>query len=178
MTERGSTARKGPGKPAVATRARAGLDEARKTAGKALAKTRRKGEALIDDTREKGFRAAAETNRLFYEHSVTAVAAAAAAGAILGIFLPRIALAGKASRIAGQAAKLAIASETAQAVWLGLKDARNTAVKTAAGKAASAVGARITTRRSKADAAADRSAPDNAGAPAEEGAPAKRTGDA
>lgn len=149
MTERVPAARTRQSKPAVATRARAGIEEARKTAGKALATTRRKGEALIGDTREKSFRAAAETNRLFYEHPVAAVAAAAAAGAILGIFLPRIALAGKASRIAGQAAKLAIASETAQAVLLGLKDARNTAVKKAAGKAASAVGTHLGTRRRK-----------------------------
>lgn len=164
MTERSPAARKRPGKPAVATRARAGIEEARKTAGKALATTRRKGEALIDDTREKSFRAAAETNRLFYEHPVTAVAAAAAAGAILGIFLPRIAIAGKASRIAGQAAKLAIASETAQAVLLGLKDARNTAVKKAAGKAASAVGTRITRRR-KLGSVEDNPAPDGVSTP-------------
>jgi len=162
MTERAPAARKRPSKPAVAIRARAGITEARKTAGKALATTRRKGEALIDDTREKSFRAAAETNRLFYEHPVTAVAAAAAAGAILGIFLPRLALAGKASRIAGQAARLAIASETAQTVLAGLKDARNTAVKKAAGKAASAVGTHISARRRKPVPVEDGPAPDDA----------------
>ncbi|OJY60815.1 MAG: hypothetical protein BGP16_06955 [Sphingobium sp. 66-54] len=165
MTERTSAARKRPNKPAVTIRARVGIDEARKTAGKALATTRRKGEALIDDTREKSFRAAAETNRLFYEHPVTAVAAAAAAGAILGIFLPRIALAGKASRIAAQAAKLAIASETAQAVLLGLKDARNSAVKKAAGKAASTVGTRIGTRRRQLDPVDDPSVLNDAETP-------------
>lgn len=136
---------------AITDRARAGIDQARKTAGKALAATRRKGEAVIEDTREKGFRAAAETNRLFYEHPVAAVAAAAAAGAIIGIFLPRVAMAGKAGRIAGQAMKLAIASETAQAMWTGLKETRNVAVKNvagkAAGKAAGAVGAHIGSRR-------------------------------
>jgi len=146
MTER-PAARKRQSKPAVTTRARAGIEEARRTAGKALANTRRKGEALIDDTREKSFRAAAETNRLFYEHPVAAVAAAAAAGAILGIFLPRLAIAGKAGRIAGRAAKLAVATETAQAVLVGLKDA---AVKNAAGKAATAMSTHIAPRRRKA----------------------------
>lgn len=141
-----------PDDEAITVRARAGIDQARKTAGKALAATRRKGEAIVDDTREKGFRAAAETNRLFYEHPVAAVAAAAAAGAIIGIFLPRVAVAGKASRIAGQAMKLAIASETAQAMWTGIKETRNVAVKNAAGKAVGAVGAHIGSRRRKARA--------------------------
>ena len=93
------------------------------------------------------------------------MAAAAAAGAILGIFLPRIALAGKASRIAAQAAKLAIASETAQAVLLGLKDARNSAVKKAAGKAASTVGTRIGTRRRQLDPVDDPSVLNDAETP-------------
>jgi len=151
MTER-PAARKRQSKPAVTTRARAGIEEARKTAGKALATTRRKGEALIEDTREKSFRAAAETNRLFYEHPVTAVAAAAAAGAVLGIFLPRLTIAGKAGRIAGRAAKLAVATETAQALLVGLKDA---AVKNAAGRAADAVSTHIGPRRGKAVPADD-----------------------
>jgi len=155
MTER-PAARKRQSKPAVTTRARAGIEagieEARKAAGKALATTRRKGEALIEDTREKSFRAAAETNRLFYEHPVTAVAAAAAAGAVLGIFLPRLTIAGKAGRIAGRAAKLAVATETAQALLVGLKDV---AVKNAAGKAASAVSTHIGPRRRKTVAVED-----------------------
>ncbi|HWJ71429.1 MAG TPA: hypothetical protein VNS79_15400 [Sphingobium sp.] len=134
----------------IAARARAGIDQARLTAGKALAATRRKGEAVIEDTREKGFRAAAETNRLFYEHPVAAVAAAAAAGAVLGIFLPRTALAGKAGRVAGQALKVAVASETAQALWQGLMETRNVALTKAAGKAASAVGDHLGARRQRA----------------------------
>jgi ElaB/YqjD/DUF883 family membrane-anchored ribosome-binding protein len=133
----------------MTARARAGIDQARITAGKAIAATRRKGEAVIEDTREKGFRAAAETSRLFYEHPVAAVAAAAAAGAVLGIFLPRTTLAGKAGRAAGRALKVAAASETAQAVLLGLMETRNVALTRAAGKAASAVGEHLGTRRAR-----------------------------
>ena len=127
-------------------RARAGIDQARITAGKAIAATRRKGEAVIEDTREKSFRAAAETNRLFHEHPVAAVAAAAAAGAILAIFVPRTVLASKAGRIAGRALKLAATSESAQAAWLGLMETRNVALTRAAGKAASAVGDQLGAR--------------------------------
>lgn len=134
---------------AITARARAGIEQARKTAGKALKATRRKGEEVIDDTREKTYRAAAETNRLFQEHPVAAVAAAAAAGAILGIFLPRFAIANQAGKLAGRAMKAAAASEAAQMVWSGLKDGRNTAVKGAAGKAASAVGGRIVSHRAQ-----------------------------
>ncbi len=133
----------------IAARALAGIEQARRTAGKALKATRRKGEEVIDDTREKTYRAAAETNRLFYEHPVAAVAAAAAAGAILGIFLPRVAIAGKAGKLAGRAVKAAVASEAAQMVWSGIRDTRDAAVKGAAGKAASAVGGRITARRAR-----------------------------
>src|SRR5690606_17775685 len=74
---------------------------------------------------------------------------AAAAGAILGIFLPRTTLAGKAGRVAGRALKVAVASETAQAVWLGLMETRNVALTRAAGKAASAVGEHLSTRRGR-----------------------------
>jgi len=143
MTDQTPEARETP----ITARARAGIDQARLTASKAIAATRRKGEAMIDDTREKGFRAAAETNRLFHEHPVAAVAAAAAAGAVLGIFLPRTSLTGKAGRAAGRAVKLALASETAQALWLGLMDTRNVALTRAAGEAANAVGEHIGARR-------------------------------
>lgn len=138
-----------PAEPSATTRARshAGIDQARRKAGEAIAATRRKGEAMLEDTREKGLRAAAETNRLFYEHPVAAVAAAAAAGAILGIFLPRTMLAAKAGKAAGRALKLAASSEAAQALMLGLTETRNVTLTKAAGKAASAVSGQIGARR-------------------------------
>lgn len=95
-------------------RALAGLDQARRKATDVLAATRDKGEAMIDDTREKSYRAAAETNRLFNEHPIAAVAAAAAAGAIFGIFMPRIGIATTAARMARRAVKAAVATEAAQ----------------------------------------------------------------
>ncbi len=75
-----------------------------------ISATREKGEELIEDTREKSMRAAAETNRLFQEHPITAVAAAAAAGAVLGIFLPRLHILSKAGTLAGQAVRAAATS--------------------------------------------------------------------
>lgn len=143
----------------LTARALASIEQARRTAGKAIDATRRKGEAVIDDTREKTYRAAAETNRLFQEHPVAAVAAAAAVGAVLGIFLPRIAIASRATSLAGKAVKAAAASEIAAAVWSGLKDSGNSATRSAAGKAATAVGERIIRRRPKANAPAELPAP-------------------
>jgi len=127
----------------VAERARAGLEQARQSAGKAIAATRRKGEAVIDDTREKSIRAAAETNRLFLEHPITAVAAAAAAGAVLAIFVPRIAIAGKAGQMAGRAVKAAATSDAAQRVLTGLKKQRKVVATNAAGIVATTVGRKI-----------------------------------
>lgn len=127
----------------VAARARAGLDQARTTAGQALDATRRRGEAVIEDTREKSMRAAAETNRLFLEHPIAAVAAAAAAGAVLGIFLPRIAIASRAGKLAGRAVKAAVATDAAQIMLSGLASQRKVVTRKAAGKAAAAVGKRI-----------------------------------
>ncbi len=83
-----------------------------------ISATREKGEELIEDTREKSMRAAAETNRLFQEHPITAVAAAAAAGAVLGIFLPRFNILGKAGALAGQAVKAAATS----GIWSNLRN--------------------------------------------------------
>ena len=124
-------------------RTKAGLDQARQTAGRVIAASRAKGEAVIEDTREKSFRAAAETNRLFQEHPVAAVAAAAAAGAILAIFLPQLAVASKAGAAAGKAGGIArralqssAAREAGQMVLASLGRAERTAVGTAVGKAA------------------------------------------
>ena len=132
----------------VTAKARAGIEQARRKATDVISATREKGEAVIEDTREKSYRAAAETNRLFQEHPVAAVAAAAAAGAVLAIFLRRVAIAGKATKFAGRAVKAAVASEAAQIVASSLKDTRNAALRSAAGRAASAVGDKIRPRRS------------------------------
>jgi ElaB/YqjD/DUF883 family membrane-anchored ribosome-binding protein len=104
-------------------RARTGLEQAQRKSRDVIAATREKGEALIEDTREKGYRAAAETNRLFQEHPIAAVAAAAAAGAVLAIFLPRLAIAEKAGKLAGKAVKAAIASETPRKLWSSVREA-------------------------------------------------------
>lgn len=141
---------------AVRALARAGVKQARKTASGVLnattdviAATKEKGEAVIDDTREKTYRAAAETNRLFQEHPIAAVAAAAAAGAVLSIFLPRVAIAAKAGQVAGRALKAAIASEAAQAVVAGLRDSQRNAVRSAASNAVTAVTERIRAKQAK-----------------------------
>ncbi len=139
------------GKPAAVVRAtaRQGIARARKTATNVISATVEAGEAVIDDTREKTYRAAAETNRLFQEHPIAAVAAAAAAGAIIGIFMPRLAVAGKAGRLAGRALKAAAASEAAQLAFSTLGDAQKAALSSTAGKAATAVGGRLLSRRPK-----------------------------
>jgi ElaB/YqjD/DUF883 family membrane-anchored ribosome-binding protein len=134
---------------AVRAKAREGVARVRKTATEVITVTRETGEAVIDDTREKTYRAAAETNRLFQEHPIAAVAAAAAAGAIIGIFMPRVAIAGKAGKIAGRAIKAAATSETAKIVVADLNDRRKAAMRSAAGKAASVVGERIRTQTKK-----------------------------
>lgn len=119
------TARKKAGEALAVTREKAGdaLAVTREKAGDALSATREKGEAVIEDTREKTMRAAAETNRLFQEHPIAAVAAAAAAGAVIGIFLPRLALGAKVGKLARGAAKAAVTTEAAQAVWSSVRDA-------------------------------------------------------
>lgn len=137
----------------VRARARAGIEQARRTASGVISATREKGEAVIDDTREKTYRAAAETNRLFQEHPIAAVAAAAAAGAVIGIFLPRIAVAGRAGKVAGQVVKAAVTSEAAQIVAGGLKSTRDNALRGAFGVAASVVGDKLLARRAAPDAA-------------------------
>lgn len=96
---------------------------ARKKGGAAISTARVKGEAVVEETREKTMRAAAETNRLFQEHPIAAVAAAAAAGAVLGIFLPRLNITNRAGKIAGRAIKAAAANEAAQRAWSSVRDA-------------------------------------------------------
>jgi ElaB/YqjD/DUF883 family membrane-anchored ribosome-binding protein len=102
----------------------AAISTARKKGSVVLSTAREKGEAAIEDTREKTARAAAETNRLFLEHPITAVAAAVAAGAVFGIFLPRFNVTSKAGKLAGRAIKAAAANEAAQRVWSSVRDAR------------------------------------------------------
>ncbi|HZV58042.1 MAG TPA: hypothetical protein VFF89_10225, partial [Sphingobium sp.] len=77
----------------------------------------------VSATREKSMRAAAETNRLFQEHPIAAVAAAAAAGAVLGIFLPRFNVTSRVGRFASRAVKAAIATEATQLLVTGVADA-------------------------------------------------------
>jgi len=154
MTENGATQPVEKALKAAANvrdRAQAGVRKARQTAGTVISATREKGEAVIDDTKEKGYRAAAETNRLFQEHPVAAVAAAAAAGAVLAIFMPRLALAGKAAQLVRSAAKAAIATETAQMMMGSLKDSRDAALRTATGATALAIGERIFSRSEPTD---------------------------
>lgn len=83
---------------------------------------REKSEAVIEETREKTMRAAAETNRLFYEHPIAAVAAAAAAGAVLGIFLPRFNVTSRLGKVAKSAVKTAVATEAAQLLFSGVSE--------------------------------------------------------
>lgn len=109
-----------------ATRTSRKVIAATKEKGEAVISTaREKGEAVIDDTREKSMRAAAETNRLFQEHPIAAVAAAAAAGAIVGIFLPRLAITSRVGKIAGNAIKAAATSEASQRLWSSVRDAKD-----------------------------------------------------
>lgn len=135
----------------VRNKTQAGIRKAGRKASTVLTSAREKGEAVIDDTREKGYRAAAETGRLFQEHPVAAVAAAVAAGAVLAIFMPRLAIAGRAAQLAKNAAKAAIASEAAQMVIGNLKDSRDAALRTATGAAALAIGERMLSRSEPVD---------------------------
>ncbi len=137
----------------VAARARARIVEARQKAGDVISATREKGEAVIEDTRDKTYRAAAETNRLFQEHPIAAVAAAAALGAAVGIFMPRLAIATKAGKLAGRAAKAAAGSSAAQVLVTGVTEGRNAALQGAVAKAVTSVGSRLLGSRSKRTAA-------------------------
>ena len=91
-----------------------------------ISNAREKGEELIEETREKTMRAAAETNRLFYEHPIAAVAAAAAAGAVLGIFLPRLNITNRVGKAATRAVKAAVATEAAQMLISGVTESAKT----------------------------------------------------
>jgi|GEM_PF-2330506 len=135
---------------------RAGLRQVGRQAGEVIATVREKGEAVIENTREKTYRAAAETNRLFQEHPIAAVAAAAAAGAVIAIFVPQLAVMGKAGAMAGKAGDVARkavrsapAREAAQVVLAGFGRKEKATVRRAVGKAAIAVGDRVRARRSR-----------------------------
>ncbi|GEM_PF-1733447 len=121
LREAGSRAREGLEQ--ARRKGREGVEQARRKAADAVSATREKGEAALEDTREKTLRAAAETNRLFQEHPIAAVAAAAAAGAVLGIFLPRFNITNRAGRVAGRAIKAAIAAEATQLLVAGASEA-------------------------------------------------------
>lgn len=115
-----------------------------------------KGREIIADTREKSFRAAHETNRIFQEHPIAAVAAATAAGAILAIFLPKIAVASQAGAAASkvrsaaqQAARSKVAINAAQMVMATVTRQDKASIGRAVGKAAQAVSDRVQSRRSK-----------------------------
>jgi len=110
----------------ASVKAREGIEQAARKSRDVIAATREKSEAVIEDTRDKTMRAAAETNRLFQEHPITAVAAAAAAGAVLGIFLPRFNITSRATKLAGQAVRTAASSDAAQRIWSGVRDAATT----------------------------------------------------
>ncbi len=112
--EAGADAREGIGQ---------GIEQARRKSRDVIVATREKSEAVIDDTREKTLRAAAETNRLFQEHPIAAVAAAAAAGAIVGIFLPRFNITSRVGKLAGSTVKAAVASGAAQRLLPGTRAA-------------------------------------------------------
>jgi ElaB/YqjD/DUF883 family membrane-anchored ribosome-binding protein len=132
----------------------------RQKIGTALAVARDKSNEIIADTREKSFRAANETNRLFQEHPIAAVAAAAAAGAVIAIFMPKLVIASKAGAAAtkvGQVAKNAtqnkVTRNAAQLVMSALAAGEGSNVSRAVGKAAQAVTDRVRARCSKTDGA-------------------------
>jgi ElaB/YqjD/DUF883 family membrane-anchored ribosome-binding protein len=104
---------------AAGERALSGIEDVQRKGRDVIAATREKGEALIDDTREKSYRAAAETNRLFQEHPIAALAAAAAAGAIVSIFIPRLAVGAKA----GKAIKAVVGSDVTQKLLSSVREA-------------------------------------------------------
>lgn len=103
--------------------------------------TRRKSGDVVEDAREKGYRAAGEANRLFHEHPVATIAAAAAVGAAIGIFMPRLKLASRGAQLASRAAGLAATAETARAVLAGLNGAGEVARKAASKSADTALSA-------------------------------------
>lgn len=103
--------------------ARETIGTARTRAGDALAATRAKGEAVVHDAKDKAWRAADETSRIFQAHPVTAVAAAVAAGAVVGIFLPRLSVTRRATALAGRAVKIAATVEAAQSMLARLTEA-------------------------------------------------------
>lgn len=104
-------------------RARETIDSARAKAGETIEATKAKGEAAVSDVKDKAYRAADETNRIFQEHPITAVAAAVAAGAVAGIFLPRLHVTRRATALAGRAMKVAATAEAAQALLTRLTEA-------------------------------------------------------
>lgn len=123
----------------------------------AIAVVRDKSDEIIADTREKSFRAANETTRIFQEHPIAAVAAAAAAGAVLAIFIPKFAVASQAGAAASkvglaakQAASSKIARNAAQIVLATVAKNDVGAVAEAVSKATQTVTKRVRAVRSKA----------------------------
>lgn len=132
------------------------LDQMKEKMGGALATVRERGEDVISDTREKAYRAANETNRVFQEHPIAAVAAAVAAGAVVAIFLPKLAIATKAGTAAGKAGQMAQravrssgARQAAQVMFAGLAKAEKAALQNAAVEAARMLGARVKSRKQR-----------------------------
>ncbi len=103
--------------------------------------TRRRSGDVVEDAREKGYRAAGEANRLFHEHPVATIAAAAAVGAAIGIFMPRLKLASRGAQLVSRAAGLAATAETARAVLAGINGAGEVARKAASRSADTALSA-------------------------------------
>lgn len=103
--------------------------------------TRRKSGDVIGDAREKSYRAAGEANRIFQDHPVATIAAAAAVGAAIGIFMPRLKLASRGAQLVSRAVGLAATAETARAVLSGLNGAGEAARKAAAESADTALSA-------------------------------------
>jgi ElaB/YqjD/DUF883 family membrane-anchored ribosome-binding protein len=127
----------------------------RRKLGNALTVAREKTGEIIADTREKSFRAADETNRIFQEHPIAAVAAAAAAGAVFAIFAPKLfaasragAAANKVGQVAKQAARSKVARNAAQIVLAGVSRTDGV-VGQAVSKATQAVTDRVRATRSK-----------------------------
>ncbi|MCW2338376.1 ElaB/YqjD/DUF883 family membrane-anchored ribosome-binding protein [Sphingobium sp. B2D3A] len=134
------------GRPTAST-----LDQVKDKVGSTLATVRERGEDVVADTREKAYRAANETNRMFQEHPIAAVAAAAAAGAVIAIFLPKLAI-GSAADKAGRAAQRAVRNsgvrQAAQTMFANLAKTEKAALQTAAVEAARLIGKRIKKPRS------------------------------
>jgi ElaB/YqjD/DUF883 family membrane-anchored ribosome-binding protein len=114
--------------------------KAKARASQAIGQGREKAGQVVLNAKETSYRAADAANRLLNEHPIATAAAAAAAGALIGLMLPRARVAHRIGKTASRAARFVAAAETTRTVLASLAGTAQAARKGARDLADSAVG--------------------------------------